>query len=80
MDEKEETDRQGVFKILGILENVMSLDPKYAEDIALRTEVVPWLLKRLQTKGFDANIAYASEILSILLQDNRGKEIACLMR
>lgn len=72
MDETEESDRQGVFKILGIFENVISLDPKYAEDIALRTDILPWLLKRLQTKGFDSNIAYASEILSILLQDNRG--------
>lgn len=72
MDEKEESDRQGVFKILGILENVISLDPKYAEDIALKTDIVPWLLKRLQVKGFDANIAYTSEILSILLQDNKG--------
>lgn len=72
LDEKEETDRQGVFKILGIFENILSLDPKYAEDIALKTDVLPWLLKRLQNKGFDANIAYTSEILSILLQDNRG--------
>ncbi|CAO3617421.1 unnamed protein product [Mucor hiemalis] len=71
LDEKEETDRQGVFKILGIFENILSLDPKYAEDIALKTDVLPWLLKRLQSKGFDANIAYTSEILSILLQDNR---------
>lgn len=74
MDEKEESDRQGVFKILGIFENVISLDPKYADDIALKTDIVPWLLKRLQTKGFDSNIAYTSEILSILLQDNRGTD------
>ncbi|KAI9262929.1 Catenin-beta-like protein [Helicostylum pulchrum] len=71
LDEKEETDRQGVFKILGILENVISLEPKYAQDIALKTDILPWLLKRLQTKGFDANIAYTSEILSILLQNDR---------
>lgn len=74
LDEKEETDRQGVFKILGILENVISLEPKYAQDIALKTDILPWLLKRLQTKGFDANIAYTSEILSILLQNDRGKQ------
>ncbi|KAI8094197.1 Catenin-beta-like protein [Thamnidium elegans] len=71
LDEKEETDRQGVFKILGVLENVISLEPKYAQDIALKTDILPWLLKRLQTKGFDANIAYTSEILSILLQGDR---------
>lgn len=72
MNEQEESDRQGVFKILGIFENIISLEPKYAQDIALKTEILPWLLKRLQVKGFDANIGYASEILSILLQDDRG--------
>ncbi|KAI8638413.1 DUF1716-domain-containing protein [Parasitella parasitica] len=71
MNEQEESDRQGVFKVLGILENVISLDPKYAQDIALKTDILPWLLKRLQVKEFDANIGYASEILSILLQDDR---------
>ncbi|KAI8994501.1 Catenin-beta-like protein [Pilobolus umbonatus] len=71
MNEEEESDRQGVFKILGIFENIISLDPKYTENIALKTEIIPWLLKRLQVKEFDANIAYASEILSILIQDNR---------
>lgn len=72
MNEEEESDRQGVFKTLGILENIISLEPKYAEDIALKTDILSWLLKRLQKKDFDANIAYTSEILSILLQNNRG--------
>lgn len=72
MNEEEESDRQGVFKVLGIIENIISLEPKYAQDIALNTEVLPWLLKRLEKKEFDANIAYTSEILSILLQNNRG--------
>ncbi|GAN06851.1 DUF1716-domain-containing protein [Mucor ambiguus] len=71
LNEQEESDRQGVFKILGIFENIISLEPKYAQDIALKTDILPWLLKRLQVKGFDANIGYASEILSILLQDDR---------
>ncbi|KAI9015728.1 Catenin-beta-like protein [Phycomyces nitens] len=71
LDEKEETDRQGVFKILGILENLMALEPSLAEKIALETEFLPWVLKRLQTKVFDSNRGYASEILSILLQENR---------
>ncbi|KAI8991535.1 DUF1716-domain-containing protein [Mycotypha africana] len=71
LNEDEEADRQGVFKTMGIFENIISLEPKYAEDIALKTDILPWLLKRLQKKEFDANIEYASEILSILLQDNR---------
>ncbi|CEG80476.1 hypothetical protein RMATCC62417_14809 [Rhizopus microsporus] len=71
LDEKEEADRQGVFKVLGIFESIVSLDPKYAENIALKTEALTWLLNRIQNKSFDANIAYASEVLSILLQDSR---------
>ncbi|KAI7869758.1 Catenin-beta-like protein [Spinellus fusiger] len=71
LDEKEETDRQGVFKILGIFENIMGVDPSLAEKIALTTEFLPWALKRLQAKEFDSNRGYTSEILSILLQDSR---------
>lgn len=73
LDEKEEADRQGVFKTLGIFENIMSLEPKYSENVALKTEALSWILNRIQSKSFDANIGYASEILSILLQENRGK-------
>jgi beta-catenin-like protein 1 len=72
MNEQEESDRQGVFKVLGILESIISLDPKHSETIALHTEVLPWLLKRVQHTEFDANIGYTSEIISILLQDSRG--------
>ncbi|RCH81771.1 hypothetical protein CU098_002532 [Rhizopus stolonifer] len=71
LDEKEEADRQGVFKTLGIFENIMSLEPKYSENVALKTEALSWILNRIQSKSFDANIGYASEILSILLQENR---------
>ncbi|KAI9313712.1 Catenin-beta-like protein [Dichotomocladium elegans] len=71
LDENEESDRQGVFKILGIFENIVGLDTKFSERIALKTEFLPWLLKRIQSKSYDSNRGYASEILSILLQDNR---------
>ncbi|KAG0167587.1 hypothetical protein DFQ28_000837 [Apophysomyces sp. BC1034] len=71
LDEKEETDRQGIFKILGIVENLLALEPQLAERIALKTQMMEWILKRVQNKSFDSNRAYASEILSILLQENR---------
>ncbi|KAI8148878.1 Catenin-beta-like protein [Fennellomyces sp. T-0311] len=71
LDEKEESDRQGIFKILGIMESLLGLDPQLAERIALKTEIMPWLLKRIQGKGYDSNRGYASEILSILLQESR---------
>ncbi|KAI8084798.1 Catenin-beta-like protein [Halteromyces radiatus] len=68
LDENEEGDRQGVFKILSIFENLLSLDPELAKRITLQTQLVPWLLKRIQSKEFDSNRGYASELISILLQ------------
>lgn len=62
----------------GILENLLGLDPQLAERIALKTGFLPWLLKRVQTKGYDSNRGYASEILSILLQDSRGSLLMML--
>ncbi|CAO3597117.1 unnamed protein product [Absidia cylindrospora] len=70
LDEKEESDRQGIFKILGIMENLLSLDPSLAKLMTLHTRLVPWLLKRIQSKEFDSNRGYASEIISILLQQD----------
>ncbi|CAO3640850.1 unnamed protein product [Cunninghamella blakesleeana] len=75
LDESEETDRQGIFKILGIFENLLSLDPKLAKNIALNTKLTPWLLKRIQHKDFDSNRGYASEIISILLQEDHDVHI-----
>ncbi|KAF7726248.1 hypothetical protein EC973_008958 [Apophysomyces ossiformis] len=71
LDENEEADRQGVFKILGIVENLLALEPKLAEKIALETETMKWIVNRVQAKGFDSNRAYATEILSILLQESQ---------
>ncbi|ORZ19583.1 Catenin-beta-like protein [Absidia repens] len=70
LDEKEESDRQGIFKILGIMENLLSLDPSLAKRMTLDTRLAPWLLKRIQSKEFDSNRGYASEIISILLQQD----------
>ncbi|KAI7859083.1 Catenin-beta-like protein [Circinella umbellata] len=71
LDEKEDADRQGVFKILGIMENLLGLEPQLAEKIGLKTNILPWLLKRIQGKEYDSNRGYAAEIISILLQENR---------
>ncbi|WWC57769.1 uncharacterized protein I303_100304 [Kwoniella dejecticola CBS 10117] len=71
LDEEEETDSQGVFHILGVFENLLSFMPPLAEQIVSDTNLLPWLLKRIQQKEYDSNKQYASEILAILLQDNR---------
>ena len=71
LDEKEDTDSQGVFHILGVFENLLSFMPPLAESIVENTTLLPWLLKRIAKKEYDSNKQYASEILSIILQEGR---------
>lgn len=68
LNEGEEADRQGVFQILGIFENLLNFMPPLAEHVGASTELLPWLVQRLEAPAFDSNKQYASEILSILLQ------------
>ena len=75
LNENEESDRQGIFKILSIFENVLSLDPELARRITIDTKLPQWILKRIQAKQFDSNRGYASEILAILLQNDHGKRL-----
>ncbi|KAG2188206.1 hypothetical protein INT44_000958 [Umbelopsis vinacea] len=75
LDETEAADRQGVFNALSIFENLVSIDLKYAEIVVEKTDILPWLLKRINTKAFDSNRGYAVEILSILLQESRANRI-----
>ncbi|CAO3675622.1 unnamed protein product [Umbelopsis ramanniana] len=75
LDENEAADRQGVFNALSIFENLVSIDTKYADIVVEKTDLLPWLLKRINTKAFDSNRGYAVEILSILLQESRANRI-----
>ncbi|KAG6868515.1 hypothetical protein C0993_001616 [Termitomyces sp. T159_Od127] len=71
LKEGEESDRQGVFHILGIFENVVGFDPKLATKLVEKTSILCWVLTRIQSKTHDENRGYAAELLSILLQDNK---------
>lgn len=71
LDEKEDTDRQGVFQILGVFENLISFMPPLAEQVVAETKLLPWLLERIAQKEYDSNKQYASEIMAILLQQGR---------
>ncbi|QRV72660.1 beta-catenin-like protein 1 [Ceratobasidium sp. AG-Ba] len=75
MDEKEETDRQGVFHTLGIFENVLGSRPALAETLVSTTTIVAWLLNRILQKEHDDNRGYAAEILSILVQSSRSNRL-----
>ena len=65
---REESD--GIHNILSIIENLVEFRPEVCQESA-ETGLLSWLVsKRLKVKiPFDANKLYASEILSILVQN-----------
>ncbi|KAL1408912.1 hypothetical protein Q8F55_005726 [Vanrija albida] len=75
LDEKEDTDRQGVFSILGVFENLLSFMPPLADEVGSTTPLLKWLLDRMSVEAYDSNKQYASEILSILLQSSRANAL-----
>lgn len=85
LNETEESDRQGVFHIMGtaifscispligiigVFENVIGFDPELSEKLVTGTKIMNWLLDRIQLKTHDENRSYAAEFLSILLQNS----------
>lgn len=70
-DESIESDRSGVYHVLGVLENLASR-VSVAEKIGMDTSVLQWLLNRLQIKESPVtqNKQYAAEVLAILLQSS----------
>jgi len=75
LKESEESDRQGVFYILGIFENIMGFNPGLSSTLVTQTHLMTWLLKRIQAKSHDENRAYAAELLSILLQNRNENRL-----
>ncbi|TFY82710.1 hypothetical protein EWM64_g1309 [Hericium alpestre] len=74
-NESEEADREGIFHVLGIFENIVGSDPKLAEQLILKTTLLKWLLERIQSKTHEENRSYAAELLSILLQNSRPNRL-----
>jgi beta-catenin-like protein 1 len=70
LNETEESDRQGVFHILGIFENMLGFNPDLSLILVSKTKLMTWLLNRVQSKIHDENRGYSAELLSILLQNN----------
>ena len=70
-DEGNESDRSGVYHALSVLENLASR-PSLAEKIGQETNVLEWLLERIQKKESPVtqNKQYAAEVLAILLQSS----------
>ncbi|KAF8736475.1 hypothetical protein AX14_000272 [Amanita brunnescens Koide BX004] len=75
LNEDEEADRQGVFHVLGIFENLLGFNPDLATQLASKTKILSWLLNRIQHKQHDENRGYTAELLSILLQNNTANRL-----
>jgi len=75
LDAEKEDDSEGVEKILNIIENILEIKPDTAEYIVDNTKIFIWIIKKLSPKTpFDDNKLYASEILSILVQQHKNNQ------
>ncbi|XP_026484960.1 beta-catenin-like protein 1 [Vanessa tameamea] len=69
LDEQVPDERDAVHNTLGIIENITEFRPEMCVEVA-KQGFIQWILKRLKVKiPFDGNKLYATEILSILLQN-----------
>ncbi|KAJ8961221.1 hypothetical protein NQ318_008904 [Aromia moschata] len=76
LDESVKEEADGVHNTLSIIENLTELRPEITNE-ATKQGLLAWILKRLKLKvPFDPNKLYASELLSILLQDNEKNRTA----
>ena len=72
-DENIENDRNGVYQVLNVVENLLS-QAEMSNRIGQRSNLLAWLLKRAQEKGSKVtqNTQYAAELLAILLQSSEA--------
>jgi beta-catenin-like protein 1 len=67
--------------VLGILENMTSIDPSWADRLATETPLVSWLVHRISitsSSKTDSNRQYASELLAVLCQTSKSARLKCL--
>ncbi len=72
LDEEVESDRTGVYHVLGVVENLCS-QQGIAEELGAKSEgLLEWLLARIRKKEnrVSQNMQYAAELLAILLQSS----------
>jgi len=75
LDESVKEEAEGVHNTLAILENIVEFQPEMSKDIA-EAGFMAWLIKKLKVKvPFDDNKLYASEVLSILLQNEPANRL-----
>uniref|UniRef100_A0A0A9XX76 Beta-catenin-like protein 1 n=1 Tax=Lygus hesperus TaxID=30085 RepID=A0A0A9XX76_LYGHE len=70
LDETVKEEADGVHNTLAIIENILELRPELVSEVG-KQGLLQWLLKRLKAKlPAEQNKLYATEMLSILLQNN----------
>jgi beta-catenin-like protein 1 len=72
LDEENESDRAGVYHVLGVIENLCS-QQSIAENLGVKNEgLLKWLLARVRRKErrVGQNMQYAAEVLAIFLQSS----------
>ncbi|XP_014215236.1 beta-catenin-like protein 1 isoform X2 [Copidosoma floridanum] len=75
LDENISEESDGIFNTLAIFENLLETKPELCVE-AGKQGLIQWLLKRIKVKApFNSNKLYASEILSILLQNTKENRL-----
>ena len=59
-----------------LFENLLELRYELADPLAIAAGFFGWALKRLQSRTFDQNKQYTSELVAILLQTSKGAAAA----
>eukprot|EP00050_Salpingoeca_kvevrii_P003675 m.230660 g.230660 ORF g.230660 m.230660 type:complete len:589 (-) comp10868_c0_seq35:168-1934(-) len=67
-NEDQKDDANGVHHALGILENMLEIKPAVATSLLACEAFLHWILRRIQSRQFDANQLYCSELLAIIAQ------------
>lgn len=75
-DEVRDDEKEGIYKVFGILENILEIKPESSAAIGTKTYIMNWIVGKLSknTEKMDDNKLYGSEILSILLQAKENQE------
>ena len=71
-------DKQGIFNILNVIENMISVDPMLADKVGSETWLLSWCATRIQDEDFDSIKQYSAEILAILIQESQGNRLKFL--
>ncbi|EPX72839.1 DUF1716 family protein [Schizosaccharomyces octosporus yFS286] len=73
LDEKNEADKHGVYSILSLFENLISIDSEVCSTVARKTDLLQWLLQRISVSEtyISPNLQYSVELLAIFLSHSQ---------